>query len=92
MQIVSWNCRELGYPIKAEAVKDLMRMDPPDSLFLQETKIEEESLLLLSKTKWKLNSRKVVSARGSFGVLATLWCEENFHLKSWFFTQNWIFI
>ena len=51
MQIVSWNCKGLGNPIKAEAVKDLMRMDSTDILMLQETNIEEEALLFLSKTK-----------------------------------------
>ena len=90
MQIVSWNCRGLGNPIKAEAVIDLMRIAPSDILLLQETKIEEESLLLLSKTKWKLTASKAVSARGSYGAIETL-CEEKFQLKKWFSTQHWIF-
>ena len=91
MQIVSWNCRGLGNPIKAEAVKDLMRMDCFDILLLQETKIEEDSLLLLSKPKWKMNAGKVFNARGTSGCLTTLWCEENFQLKICFVTQHWIF-
>ena len=91
MQIVSWNCRGLGNPIKDETVKDLMRMDPSDILLLQETNIEDESLLLLSKTKWKLNVGKVVSARGTSGGLATLWSDEKFQLNRWFATQHWIF-
>ena len=78
MQIVSWNCMGLGNPIKAEAAKYLMRMDSTNILLLQETKIEEESLLLLSKTKWKMNVGKVVSVRGTYGGLSTLWCGENF--------------
>ena len=78
MQLVSWNCRGLGNPIKAEAVKDLMNLALSEILLLQETKIEEEALLLVSKNQWKLNSNKAVSARGSCGGLATLWCEENF--------------
>ena len=78
MQIISWNCRGLGKPIKAEAVKDLLRMVPSEILLLQETKIEEEGLLLLSKTKWKLNVGRVVSLRGTSGGLATLWCDEFF--------------
>ena len=67
MHITSWNCRGLGNPIKAEVVKDLMKLAPSEILLLQETKIEEEALLLISKNKWKLNSGKVVSARGSCG-------------------------
>ena len=38
-----------------------------------------------------MSAGKVVSARGTFGGLATLWCEGNFHLKNWFVTQHWIF-
>ena len=72
MQIVSWNCRGMGNPIKAEAVKYLMRMDCSDILLLQETKIEEDLLLFLSKSKWKMNVGKAVSARGTSGGLATL--------------------
>ena len=91
MQFVSWNCRGLGNPIKAESVKDLMRMVSYDILLLQETNIDEESLLLLSKSKWKMSAGKAVIARGTSGDLATLWCEVNFHLKRWFVTQHWIF-
>ena len=80
MLLVSWNCRGLGNPFKANAVNDLLRMDPSDILLLQETKVDEEVLLLLSKNKCKLNSGKAVSARGTCGGLATLWCEEKFHL------------
>ena len=73
MQTISWNCRELGNPIKAEAVKDLLKMVSSDILLLQETKIEEEALLLLSKTKWKLNAGKNLLVReahlGSYNSL-----------------------
>ena len=73
MHIVSWNCRGLGNPSKAEAVKDLIKMASPNVLLLQETKVDEETLLSLSKMKWKKNTGIVVSARGSSGRIATLW-------------------
>ena len=68
----------MGNPKKADAVKDLLRMEPSDILLLQETKIAEDALLLLSKTKWKKNFGMAVSARGTSGGLATLWYEEFF--------------
>ena len=68
----------MGNPIKAEAVKDLLKLVSSNILLLQETKIEEEYLLLLSKSKWKLNIGKAVSVRGTSGGIATLWCDENF--------------
>ena len=81
----------MGNPIKAEVVKDLMRMVSSDILLLQETKIDEESLLLLSKSKWKMSAGKANNTRGTSWGLATPWCEGNFHLKNWFVTQHWIF-
>ena len=63
-------------------------MESSDLLLLQETKIDEASLLLLSNSKWKLNYGKVVSARGTSRGLATLWSEEKFHLKRLFVSQH----
>ena len=72
MQLTSWNCRGLGNPKKAEDVKDLLRMESTEILLLQETKIDQDTLLVLSKTKWKLNNGIVVSARGTCGGLTTI--------------------
>eukprot|EP00253_Pinus_taeda_P033119 PITA_33119 len=71
MQLVSWNCRGLGNPTKAEAIKDLLKMEPTDILMLQERKVEGEILLNTSNTKWKFDSGKVVSARGMAGGIAS---------------------
>ena len=69
-------------------MKDLLRMAPSEILLLQETKIEEESLLLISNNHWKLNVGKAVSARGTCGGLAILWSDEKFQLKNVYSTQH----
>jgi len=66
-------------------------METSDILLLQETKIEEDALLSLSQTKWKKNTGKAISARGTSRGLATLWLEDIFWLKSSFTTQHWIY-
>jgi exonuclease III len=91
MRIVSWNCKGLGNPSKDEAVKYLLKIDPPEILLLQETKIEGDTLLEINNQKWKKNAGKAISARGSSGGLATLWVKEIFYLESSFETQHWIF-
>ena len=91
MKIVSWNCRGLGNSSKVDDVKDLLRMDPSDVLLLQETKIDEDNLLSLSKKNWKKNAGLVVSARGSSGGIATLWTKNLFSMKNSLVTQHWIF-
>ena len=91
MLLTSWNCRGLGHSSKAEAIKNLIKLAPPDLLLLQETKIEEDALLLINKNKWNMTSGKAVSARGSCGGLATLWGKDNFQLLNEYVTQHWIF-
>ena len=91
MRIVSWNCRGLGNLSKFEAVKDIMKMEPTNILLLQETKIEGETLLEISKKKWQKNAGKIISARGSLGGIATLWKEDQFKLVNTFNNQHWIF-
>jgi len=80
----------LGNPSKAEAIKNLLKSKLPDILMLQETKIEGEALLELSKGKWKTKAGKVVSARDTCGGIATLWEADKFQRRS-FQTQHWIY-
>eukprot|EP00253_Pinus_taeda_P021422 PITA_21422 len=91
MNLVSWNYRGLGNPNKAEAIKDLMKMEPIDILILQETKIEGEILLNTSNTKWKFDSGKVVSARGSASEIGTFWSKNSFILGRFYESQHWIY-
>jgi exonuclease III len=91
MRLVSWNCRGLGNPMKADAVKDLLKIEPSDILMIQETKIEGKALLDISKKKWKKNAGIAVSSRGSSGGLATLWTEELLQLTKSHETPHWIF-
>ena len=70
--------------MKYEDVNNILKIETPDILMLQETKIEWETLLDLSRIKWKLNSRKVVSARGSSRGLSMVWSKEMFQLVSSF--------
>ena len=91
MNFVSWNCRGLDNSTNAEAVNDLIRMASPNVLKLQETKIDEESLLSISSKSWKLNVGKAVSSRGIAHGIATLWTENDFILEYSHKSQHWIF-
>ena len=68
-----------------------MKMEPANILLLQETKIEGDALLEISKNKWKKNAGKAISSRGSSGGIATLWKEDQFTLINSFETRHWIF-
>ena len=77
--------------MKAEAVKNLLNMEPTNILLLQETKIEEVPLLSISRSKWKKNAGVAISAKGTSGGLSTLWSDDKFILKSSYVTQHWIY-
>ena len=77
--------------MKPVVVKDLMKIETPEILMLQETKIEGEALLELSKTTWKTKARIAVSTRGNSGGLATVWMEDLFQLENSIETQYWIY-
>ena len=81
----------MGNPVKSEAVKDLLKIETPEILMLQETKIEGDSLLQINSNKWKKNAGKAISIKGSSRGLATLWADEEFTLESSFDTQHWIY-
>lgn len=76
---------------KIEAVKDIQKIDMPDILMLQETKLDENVTLTIGKEKWKKNAGMAVSARGASSGLATLWSSDKFQLRKSFATQHWIF-
>ena len=91
MRLISWNCRGLANPLKAEVVKDLLKVESPEILMIQDTKIEGKTLLKINKIKWKKNVGKAISARASSSSLTTLWSDDKFHLESSYETQRWIF-
>jgi exonuclease III len=70
MKIVSWNCRGMGSKVKEEATRSLLRREAPDILLIQETKMEDNEFLQISKNLWKGSSGQAVSARGALGVWA----------------------
>jgi exonuclease III len=91
MQYVSWNCRGLGSKIKEEALRDIVRLERPEVLLIQETKMEDADLLRISPKFWKKGLGKAVSARGASGGLATFWDSTKLELKEEFCTLHWIY-
>ena len=66
-------------------------MESTNFLLSQETKNDQDTLLVLSKTKWKLNNGIIAIARGTCGGLATIWMEDKYTLLSSFTSQHWIY-
>ena len=91
MQFVSWNCKGLGSKSKEEAIKDLVRMNSPEILMIQETKMEEPETIQASKKFWKKGEGTAVSARGASRGLATFWNSTTLDLLEEVSTIHWLF-
>ena len=91
MRYISWNCRGLGSKPKEEALKDLIRIQKPEILLIQETKMEENSLLQAGKSFWKKGPGIANNSRGASGGIATFWDSNLYDLEAEERTQHWIF-
>lgn len=75
MNILSWNCREIGSAEKVRALKGLVRKHELYCLFLIETKCSTQNIEKLCK-KLKYLNYFVVDALGNAGGLAFIWLDE----------------
>jgi len=92
MKIVSWNCRALGSKAKEEALNSVIRLEAPDILLIQETKLEDSAFLKASRKFWKKDGAHATSARGASGGLGSLWNPNKFSLISESLNTNWILL
>ena len=91
MQYISWNCKGLGSALKEEALKDLVQIYKPEILLIQETKLEEASLLQAAKSFWKKGPGTANNSRGASGGIATFWDTALYELDSEERTMHWVF-
>jgi exonuclease III len=92
MKVVSWNCRGMGRKVKEEAIRTLLRIETPDILLIQETKMEDKDFLQISKKFWNKGGGQVVSARGASGGLGTLWNINKYSLVTEILNTHWLFL
>eukprot|EP00253_Pinus_taeda_P007450 PITA_07450 len=79
----------MGSKIKEEAIRNLIRIEAPDILLLQETKMEEPEFLQVSKKLWKNSDASAVAARGAFGGLGAPWNGNRFSLVAEASNTHW---
>jgi len=58
MVVISWNCRALGRKSKEDALRDLIRVEKPTIILIQETKLEEVEELQIGKNIWKKTTKR----------------------------------
>lgn len=72
MNLLSWNCRGLGNPRSVRILRDLVKSQKPDFLFLSETLVENNVIEDLS-VKFGFLAYYSVNRVGRGGGLAIMW-------------------
>jgi exonuclease III len=78
MKVVSWNCRGLGQAEKIEALRKLIRIEKPQILLIQETKLKGDEVLREIKQLWNPSEGVAISARGASRGICTAWSTQIF--------------
>ena len=75
MNLLSWNCRGLGNFRTVNALKEIIKKEPPKIVFLIETKSNKEWMVMV-RDKCEFKNGFFVDSNGTSGGLALLWKEE----------------
>jgi len=92
MKIVSYNCRSLGSKEKKEDVGNLIIVENPSKLILQEMKLREHDALQDLKKNWNKGLGKAIGAKGAYGGLYTVWYTDQFQLVDRIQEKNRLFV
>ena len=92
MKIISWNCRGLGSKAKEEAIRSTIRIETPNLLLIQETKMEEAAFIHSSHSFWNKGGGLAISSRGASGDLGSLWNASKFLLLKAIPNTHWLFL
>ena len=82
----------MGSKAKEEAMNSLIRLEAPDILLIQETKMEDLAFLQASRKFWKKDGAHATSAWGASGGLGSLWNPNKFYLISKSLNTHWILL
>ena len=63
-------------------MRDLVRINKPEILLVQETKMEDDSTLHAGNTFWKKGPRISNNSRGALGGIATFWDSTLYDLEA----------
>ena len=94
MKIITWNIRRLNGRSKQKMLRDMILVEKPEILLLQETKCTLEDIDRLLPYCWKQGATVSIDATGIAGGLAILWNTnavllENFLTTKWSITTDY---
>lgn len=90
MKLISWNIRGLNSPGKLRLIKNMIKMEKPQILFLQETKCNSTTLEKIINKGWTGSKVIAVDASGASGGLAIAWNSQTIALTDIHASHNLI--
>eukprot|EP00253_Pinus_taeda_P004621 PITA_04621 len=82
----------MGSKAKEESMNSLIRLEAPDNILIQETKLEDSPFLQASRKFWKKDEVHATSSHGASGGLGSLWNPNKFSLISESLNTHWILL
>ena len=82
----------MGSKVKEEVVRHLIKMENPSILLLQDTKLSNQTMNVLSQNQWKDNKCVSINSRGASGGIYTVWDSNKFQIMDMLQSQHWIYI
>ena len=89
MKVVSWNCRGLGRENKVESIRNIIKSRRLDILLLQETKISDVEVMVLSQHFWTNSQGFAISSKGALGGITTFFSSK-YDIKNVKENQHWL--
>jgi len=90
MKLISWNMRGFNSPSKHRMLKNMIQLEKPAIVFLQETKSTKASLERILNKAWHGSRSVSVDAVGASGGLAIVWNPQILTLQDFHATHNFI--
>ena len=79
----------MGKENKVEAIRNIIKSERPDILLLQETKMSDVEVLVLSQHFWTTNQGNIISSRGASRGITTFFSRK-YEIKNAKENQIWI--
>jgi exonuclease III len=77
---------------KKEAMRKLIRIEKPQILLIQETKLQGDEALREMKQIWNPGSGAAISARGASGGICTVWNAQTFKEEQRVDSNHWTLV
>lgn len=90
MKLISWNMRGLNSPSKHRMLKNMIQLEKPSLVFLQETKINSVALETILYKAWTGSHSVSVDAVGASSGLAIAWNPQILTLQDFHATHCFI--